>query len=123
MYFQYLCELSLLDGETFLQYLPSKISAACLALARYTLEYPIWSVELERKVGYAVSELKDIVVELSKLHNGCEARPQHAIQEKYKNSKFQNVGQITPVPEMSDSAFQMTENNENVRKMISSLAF
>lgn len=113
----------MLDGETFLQYVPSKISAATLALARYTLEYPIWSSELEEKIGYSITELQDIVVELSKVHNGCEARPQRAIQEKYKGSKYLNVGQITPLPELTESAFQITENNENVRKMISSLAF
>lgn len=77
----------MLDGEIFLQYTPSQISAAGLALARYTLEFPIWSTDLERKIGYSISELKEIVVELSKLHNSCEERPQRAIQEKFKSSK------------------------------------
>lgn len=77
----------MLDGETFLQHLPSKVAAASLALARHTLDYPIWSSALERKVGYSIAELRDIVVELSKIHNGCETRAQYAIQEKYKSDK------------------------------------
>lgn len=113
----------MLDGETFLQHVPSKISAASLALAYYTLEYPIWSLELQNKTGYSIMDLKEIVIELSKLHNGCEARPQRAIQEKYKSSKFRSVAQIEPVPELVEAAFQLTETNENVRKIFSSLAF
>lgn len=84
---QYLCELSLLDADPFLTYLPSKISAGALALSRYTLDLPIWSRMLETNTGYRLEDLKDIILDLNKVHQKTESLAQQAIQEKFKGNK------------------------------------
>jgi cyclin A len=38
----YLTELSILDGERFLRYLPSVIAIAAIALSRYTFQVKAW---------------------------------------------------------------------------------
>ena len=85
--FQYLCELSLLEADPYLQFVPSKISSAAIALARYNLNLPIWSAKLEEATGYTVTELKDVIFHLSHTHVASVDLPQQAIQEKYKALK------------------------------------
>ena len=41
-YFQYLVELSLIDSETFLRFLPSQIAAAAVCLASHTVGNEPW---------------------------------------------------------------------------------
>lgn len=85
--FQYLCELSLLEADPYLQYLPSTISAAAIALARHNLNLPIWSTKLEQETGYSLGDLKEIIFHLSRTHVASVDLPQQAIQDKYKASK------------------------------------
>ena len=40
--FQYLCELTLLDADPYLKYLPSTIAASSVVLALHTLGLPSW---------------------------------------------------------------------------------
>lgn len=80
-------ELALLDADPFLQYLPSKIAAAAVAVARYTFKLPMWTKNLEKNIGYSCDDLKEIILNLSKAHGAAEELAQQAIQEKYKNSK------------------------------------
>lgn len=100
----YLCELSLLDADPYLTYLPSKIAAGALALSRYTLDLPIWSRMLETNTGYRLEDLKDIILDLSKTHQKAEALTQQAIQEKYKANKYMQVASI-PAMEVSGETF------------------
>lgn len=100
----YLCELSLLDADPFLTYLPSKISAGALALSRYTLDLPIWSRMLETNTGYQLEQLKDIILDLNKVHQKAESLAQQAIQEKFKGSKYMQVATI-PATELSEETF------------------
>ncbi|XP_062564622.1 G2/mitotic-specific cyclin-A [Armigeres subalbatus] len=100
----YLCELSLLDADPFLTYLPSKISAGALALSRYTLDLPIWSRMLETNTGYQLEDLKDIILDLNKVHQKAESLPQQAIQEKFKANKYMRVATI-PASELSEETF------------------
>merc|ERR1712002_112677 len=63
----YLCELSLLDGETFLTYQPSQVAAASLCLARHALSREselkeTWPEQLAKLTGYPCEELKDCVL-------------------------------------------------------------
>lgn len=85
--FQYLCELSLLEADPYLQYLPSTISSAAIALARHNLNLPIWSTKLEQETGYSLDDLKEIIFHLSRTHVASVDLPQQAIQDKYKASK------------------------------------
>lgn len=144
----YLCELSLLDADPFLTYVPSKISAGALALSRYTLDLPIWSRMLETNTGYQLEELKDIILDLNKVHQKAESLAQQAIQEKFKGSKYMQVATI-PATELSDETFDkmcksfaaitsaaaeaelstttapevVLNHNDSMREMMSSLLF
>lgn len=83
----YLCELALLNDDPYLQYTPSLISSAALALARHTLSMPMWTEDLETKIGYSLMDLKTIVLQLHNSHLMAMQISQKAMQEKYKNSK------------------------------------
>lgn len=83
-----MCELSLLEADPYLQFVPSKIAAAALALAYFTLDRPMWSKSLESSTGYSLTDLQEIVFLLSKSHAEAISSPQQAIQEKYKSNKY-----------------------------------
>ncbi|KAL6425946.1 hypothetical protein ACFW04_008922 [Cataglyphis niger] len=85
--FQYLCELSMLEADPYLQYLPSHLAASAVALARHTLQEEIWPHELELSTGYDLKTLKECVTYLSKTFCNAPNIPQVAIQEKYRSSK------------------------------------
>lgn len=84
---QYFCELSLLEAEPYLQYTPSMISAAAIALARLNFNMPIWSAQLERHTGFQIHKLTELILHLSESHCAAINSQQQAIQDKYKNSK------------------------------------
>lgn len=84
---QYLCELSLLEAEPFLQYPPSMISAGAIALARCNFDLPIWTEQLEELTGFSIHKLAELIQHLSQSHCAAVDSPQQAIQDKYKNSK------------------------------------
>lgn len=88
MFLQYLCELSLLEAEPYLQYPPSMISAAAIALARLNFDLPIWTDQLEQLTGFSIHKLTDLILYLSQSHLTAVDSPQQAIQDKYKNSKY-----------------------------------
>ncbi|XP_035903397.1 G2/mitotic-specific cyclin-A [Anopheles stephensi] len=105
----YLCELALLEADPYLTYMPSKIAAGALALARRALDLPMWCKMLERNTGYKVEELKDIILDLNKTHVDAMTMQQQAIQEKYKSKKFLEVSNLA-VAELSKTALdQMCE--------------
>lgn len=93
----YISELALLEGDPFLQYLPSQISSAAVAIARYILDIPIWDRELEFITSYKLEDLKSVMLHLCRTHNLAATLSQQAIQEKYKQSKFMEVSTIKPV--------------------------
>lgn len=86
-YHQYLCEMSLLEADPFLQYVPSRIAAAAMALSRYTLGMPMWPAQLQQRIGYALEELTEICGHLAQLQQVAAAGQQQAIQDKYKTMK------------------------------------
>uniref|UniRef100_A0A499FUV9 Uncharacterized protein n=1 Tax=Anopheles farauti TaxID=69004 RepID=A0A499FUV9_9DIPT len=100
----YLCELSLLEADPYLTYIPSKIAAGALALSRRALDLPMWSKMLEKNTGYKLQELKDIVLDLNKTHTDAPTMQQQAIQEKYK-SKMYNEVSTWPTSELTEETF------------------
>ncbi|XP_050097255.1 G2/mitotic-specific cyclin-A [Anopheles aquasalis] len=102
----YLCELSMLEADPYLTYVPSKIAAGALALARRTLDLPMWSKMLENNTGYKLSSLKDIILDLNKTHSLAATMAQQAIQEKYKSIKFKDVASL-PVIKLTEEAFDI----------------
>lgn len=84
---QYICELSLLEADPYLRFLPSLISAAAHALARHLLDYTIWNSELEEVTSYTLEDLKEVILPLCKSHKAASKLTQQAIQEKYRADK------------------------------------
>ncbi|KAM6983926.1 cyclin-A1 [Tautogolabrus adspersus] len=93
---QYLAELSLLEIDPFLQYNQSTLAAAAYCLAIYTINRSLWPDSLHYFTGYTMVEIVPCLNELHKLYISAESRPQQAIREKYKSSKYCRVSLITP---------------------------
>lgn len=85
--FQYLCELSMLEADPYLQYLPSHLAASAVALARHTLQEETWPHELELSTGYNLKTLKECISHLNRTFSNAPNIQQQAIQEKYRNTK------------------------------------
>ena len=84
---QFLCELSMLEADPYLHFLPSHLAASAVALAQHTLNDEVWPHELELSSGYSLKELKTCIICLERTFNNAMSNPQQAIQEKYKNNK------------------------------------
>ncbi len=50
----YLTELALVDGQSFLKFSPSLLAASAVAMARHTLNLSAWPENLALKAGYTV---------------------------------------------------------------------
>lgn len=96
----FLAELTLVDMDTYIKYLPSVTSAAALCLARYSLGMDPWPQSMVKKTGYEVGHFVDCLTELHKTYMGAETHPQQAIVEKYKTDKYSQVSDFkkNPVP-------------------------
>lgn len=92
----YLCELSMLEGDPYLQFLPSHLAASAIALARHTLLEELWPHELELSTGYSLKDLKECIICLNKTFCNALNIQQQAIQEKYKSSKYGHVALLLP---------------------------
>lgn len=92
----YLSELTLVEGDPYLQYLPSVRAGAAIALARHTLEQPVWPQELEAFSGYKLQDLKPCIECLHKTFAESATHPQQAIREKYKSHRWHCVSLLTP---------------------------
>ncbi|XP_004577586.2 cyclin-A1 [Ochotona princeps] len=93
---KYVAELSLLDGDPFLKYLPSLIAAAAYCLANYTVNRHFWPETLAAFTGYSLNEIGPCLNELHKACLDIPHRPQQAVREKYKASKYLHVSLIEP---------------------------
>lgn len=113
----------------FLNYPPSQLSSAALALAYYTLGSSIWNKKMHDTFGYGIEELKEVIMHLSDIHVEAEEMQQRAIQEKYKANKYMHVSTLTPKKisaddlneiisnlDGSDDLNTTAENIENVRQ-------
>lgn len=77
----------MLEGDPYLQYLPSHLAASAVALARHTLQEEIWPHELELSTGYDLKTLKECIMYLSRTFSDAPNVKQTAILEKYRSSK------------------------------------
>jgi len=96
----FLCEHSLVHGSTFLQFPPSLVAAACLALSRHSLapSAQVWPKELVNLTGYEVDSLKECILALHSMWEAAASSPQQAINDKYKSSKYSAVSDLRPQP-------------------------
>jgi cyclin A len=100
----YLCELTMVDADPFLKYVPSQIASSAVWLANFTLGNEPWPTELANVSLYSPCEFQDC---LKDLHAAFTKAPQHAqqaVREKYKQAKFHEVSLLTP-PALSRPGF------------------
>ncbi|KAM9470041.1 cyclin-A2 [Clarias gariepinus] len=92
----FLGELSLVDADPFLKYLPSQIAAAAFILANYTITGASWSKSLAETTGYTLEDLMPCVQDLHQTYLGAAQHAQQSVKEKYKGSKYHEVSLIEP---------------------------
>nr|CAD7396854.1 unnamed protein product [Timema poppensis] len=85
---QYISELSLLEADPYMGFLPSEKAASALALARFEQELEPWTQELEDASGYTLDQLKMCMQELRRTYCNAPNLPQKAIQDKYKEHRW-----------------------------------
>lgn len=86
-----------MEGNDYLNLLPSKLAAACVALARYTLWKRItWPKRLKKVSGYSLKDLSPVIQKQNQTLNDSPMKQQQAIQSKYKKSMFNKVALIKP---------------------------
>ncbi|XP_040196330.1 cyclin-A1 [Rana temporaria] len=90
----YMAELTLLEVDPFLKYVPSLTAAAAYCLANYTINRIFWPGTLQAFTGYTLSDIAPCLVDL---HRACLNAPhqsQKAIWEKYKAPKYMQVSHL-----------------------------
>ncbi|NXX20543.1 CCNA2 protein, partial [Podargus strigoides] len=92
----YLGELSLIDADPYLKYLPSVIAAAAFHLADYTISGQTWPESLCKVTGYALDDIKPCLMDLHKTYLKAAQHTQQSIREKYKSTKYHGVSLIDP---------------------------
>ncbi|KFP32618.1 Cyclin-A1, partial [Colius striatus] len=93
---RYLAELSLLEADPFLKYLPSQTAAAAYCLANYTVNRSFWPETLAAFTGYSLSEIVPCLTDLHKACLDASHCQLQAIKEKYKRSKYLQVSLLEP---------------------------
>ncbi|KAM3935791.1 cyclin-A1 [Leptodactylus fuscus] len=91
----YMSELTLLQEEPFLKYLPSVTAAAAYGLANYTLNKVFWPETLQAFTGYSLSDLAPCLVDLHRLCLNAPHQAAQAITEKYKSPRHMQVSLMT----------------------------
>ncbi len=87
---QYLCELTLMETEPFLNEQPSAVGAACVALSRLAHDVPagdIWPSHVQQATGYSLRQLVPCIRHLHASWTQAPLNAQQAIREKYKSEK------------------------------------
>ncbi|XP_068701086.1 G2/mitotic-specific cyclin-A-like isoform X1 [Montipora foliosa] len=96
---KYLCELTLLDADPYLKYLPSTIAASSIVLALHTLGFQSWSPTLSHYTGFQLLDLQACLHNLHRTFSHASKHPQQAIREKYRSPRFHGVANLS-APEM-----------------------
>ncbi|XP_033830051.1 cyclin-A2 [Periophthalmus magnuspinnatus] len=90
----YLSELSLIDSEPCLKYLPSQTAAAAYILANHTVTGGSWPKSLTDMSGYSLEDLMPCVEDLHKIYLNAPQHAQQSIREKYKTQKYHEVSLV-----------------------------
>ncbi|XP_034244848.1 G2/mitotic-specific cyclin-A [Thrips palmi] len=90
----YLCELSLLEGDPYLQFLPSVLASSTIAYARHALGLEAWPTDIADSTGYQLSALIPCITHLNTTHARAPHIPQQAVREKYKNNRWHGVSLV-----------------------------
>ncbi|XP_062908975.1 cyclin-A1 isoform X1 [Mobula hypostoma] len=92
----YIAELSLLETDVCLKYIPSLTAAAAYCLANYAINKAFWAKSLAAFTGYSLSDIVPCLNDLHKTFLQAKFQPQQAIKEKYKSSKYLGISLIEP---------------------------
>ncbi|XP_066159276.1 G2/mitotic-specific cyclin-A-like [Euwallacea fornicatus] len=93
----YISELVLLEGQDYLQHLPSKLAAASIALARHTLsQSKPWPRKFKEHCGYSFKQLSPVVQRQQQTLIESPLKEQQEIQTKYKSEKYNKVALLKP---------------------------
>ncbi|XP_068571678.1 cyclin-A2 [Cebidichthys violaceus] len=90
----YLGELSLVDSDPFLKYLPSHTAAAAYTLANHVVTGGSWPKSMTEKTGYSLEDLMPCVEDLHQTLLGAAQHAQQSVREKYKGPKYSEVSLI-----------------------------
>eukprot|EP00088_Acartia_fossae_P017027 TRINITY_DN1962_c0_g1_i3.p1 TRINITY_DN1962_c0_g1~~TRINITY_DN1962_c0_g1_i3.p1 ORF type:complete len:443 (-),score=89.76 TRINITY_DN1962_c0_g1_i3:180-1508(-) len=93
----FLSELALVEGQDGLQYRGSLLAASCVVLARRTLGlFPVWTDYIADKTGYSRDDVANCTLWLHSVFCKAEGSTQQAVREKYQESKFRAVADLSP---------------------------
>lgn len=92
----FLGELSLIDSDPFLKYLPSQTAAAAFILANHTVTGGSWPKSLSEMTEYSLDDLMPCIEDLHQTYLSAAQHAQQAVKEKYKSSKYHEVSLIDP---------------------------
>uniref|UniRef100_A0A8C7WRD4 Cyclin-A2 n=1 Tax=Oryzias sinensis TaxID=183150 RepID=A0A8C7WRD4_9TELE len=90
----YLGELSLIDSDPFLKYLPSQTAAAAYILANHAVTGGSWPKPLAEMTGYMLVDLMPCIEDLHKMFLSAAQHAQQSVREKYKSSRYSEVSTI-----------------------------
>jgi len=93
---KYLAELTVVDGDPFLQYSPSVVAAASVCLARHTLGHASWPESLALKSDISFTQLEPCLKDLHKAYLNASTHQQQAVREKYANAKHHQASTLNP---------------------------
>ncbi|XP_010895519.1 cyclin-A2 [Esox lucius] len=97
----FLGELSLVDSDPFLKYLPSQTAAAAFIVANNVITGGSWSKSLVEVTGYTLEDLMPCIEDLHQLYLNATSHAQQSVREKYKGAKYQEVSLLTPPERLS----------------------
>ncbi|XP_043826915.1 cyclin-A2 [Dromiciops gliroides] len=92
----FLGELSLIDADPYLKYLPSVTAGAAFHIALYTITGKSWPESLIQQTGYTLESLKPCLMDLHQTYLRAPQHAQQSIREKYKTAKYHGVSLISP---------------------------
>jgi len=92
----FISELSMLDSDPFLRFLPSQIAASAVALANCTQGKEAWPESVSATTGYSLDDLRECYVNLHRSFCKVNEPAQHAIRDKYKSAKWHSVSILSP---------------------------
>lgn len=103
---RYVAELTLLDVDTFIGFLPSQIAASAVYLALACFDRP-WTKQIADGLGYGhdLAELRDCIKAMHCAMQEAPGKPQQAIVEKYKSAKHHHVSLTSPPKQLPASCF------------------
>lgn len=91
----YIAELSLLEGDPYLEYTPSAVASAAIILANHCLDQTdIWPQAIAKSTGYNLRSLGTLIAHLCDTHAKSFTAQQQASRDKYSRDKYHYSSQV-----------------------------